>query len=72
MFDKNDERKFLGTLNRVKTFLIRHLGLPESESIKELLAEATNNQCVIEVSHRPNPNDPEVVYDEIKTTSPVG
>lgn len=53
-------RRFLG-----------HLGVEESLSLGEALAASVNKQCLGKLEHRPDKNDPEVVYQEVKRTSEV-
>jgi len=55
----------------LKTFLTGHLGLPPAGSFKELIASAMNQQCLADVNWRPDPRNPEIIYDEIKRTAPL-
>lgn len=72
MFDKNDEAKFNDTLNRVKTFLSKHVGCwEEGTPLKKGLADAVKQRVKFEVSHRTNPQDQEQVFAEIKRTMPM-
>jgi len=70
MLDRNDQRKFDGGMFRLKKMLLDHLGV-EGSTMKELLDNAKGHACRIEVSHRPNPDNPEIVYDEIRGTQPL-
>lgn len=55
----------------LKRFLVEHCGCSEDQTIAELLNDAVGNQVMAEVTHRPDPNDPEVVYAEIGRTTAV-
>lgn len=70
--DPAEEAKFEGTMNRLKSFL-DHCGVSYTagDRLGEKLAELTNAQFLAEVRHRVDPNDPEVVYNEIGRTAPV-
>jgi len=54
-------------------FLKEHLQVDSSDnpSVKELLARAINHQCLATVEWRPNPNNPEDVFVEIRRTAPI-
>lgn len=66
-----EEGKFEGTLNRLKSFL-GHLGLDADRgTLKEAIAESVNAQCLVQISHRQDPNDAEVFYHEIARTAPL-
>lgn len=72
MLDKNDESKFNDTLNRIKTFLSKHVGCwEEGEPLKKGLADCVKQRVKFEISHRTNPNDPEQVFAEVKRTMPM-
>ena len=67
LFDNGDEQAFERSLYNLKRFF-EHLGLEESMSLSEALAAAVGAQCLGELKHRPDPNDPEVVYAEMGRT----
>lgn len=73
MFNKEDDAAFKKTEFYHKQFLVDHLGIKAKKgaTTKALMAEATNNQCLGVVSWRPDKNNPEIQYDEIKRTAPV-
>lgn len=72
MFDKNDESKFNDTLNRMKTFLGKHVGCwEEGTPLKKGLADSVKQRVKFEISHRTNPNDSEQVFAEVKKTMPM-
>lgn len=59
------------TLFQFKRFL-EHCGIDVSEgTVKSQMAELPNAQCIVELRHRPDPNDPEVVYAQAGRTAPV-
>lgn len=70
--DPAEEAKFEGTLNRLKRFM-DHCGVSygPSDRLGEKLAELVGAQFLGDVKHRPDPNDPEVVYNEVGRTAPV-
>lgn len=69
--DPAEEAKFEGTLNRLKRFM-EHCGVDASSgSLGEKLAELVGTQFLGEVKHRPDPQNAEVVYNEIGRTAPV-
>lgn len=72
MFDKQDETRQQRSLFNLKRFLEDHLGcMTEKESIKVGLANAVGAECTITISHRPDPNDPEIKYDQVGRTAAV-
>jgi hypothetical protein len=71
IFNTEDDMKFEGSLNRLKEFMARcGVDVEESSTLGEKLAELPNTQFLGEVKHRLDPNDPNVVYNEVgRTTS---
>jgi len=71
LFNTTDgkEADFDRSMYNFKRFLVDHLGLPEEGSMEELMASAPGMQCLGRVGHRPDPNDPEIVYAEIDRTA---
>lgn len=63
-----DQANFDRSMFNLKRFL-GHLGVPEELSLTEGLAASVNMQCLGELTHRPDPDDPEVVYAEMGTTA---
>lgn len=59
--------------DRLKRFLVEHLQIADgsSKTIKELMAESPGHMFLGFVDWRPDPNDNEVFYDEIKKTAPL-
>lgn len=68
LFDNEDEAAFERSMYNVKRFL-DHLGVDDSLSLSEALAASVGAQCLGELKHRPDPNDPEVVYAELGRTA---
>ena len=69
--DPAESAKFEGTLNRLKSFM-QHCGVDaDSGVLGEKLAELVGMQFLGEVRHRPDPNDPEIVYNEVGRTAPI-
>ncbi len=68
LFDNADEQAFERSMYNLKRFF-EHLGVDESLSVSEALAACIGAQCLGELKHRPDPNDPEVVYAELGRTA---
>lgn len=73
MFNKEDDAAFKRTLFNLKRFLIDHLKVDGSDStpLKEMIDNSVNHSCSVFVQWRPDKNDSEVVYNEIKKTAPL-
>lgn len=69
IFNGEDEMKFEGTLNRLKEFMAKCGIDADSGALGEKLAELPNAQFLGEVKHRFDPNDANVVYNEIGRTA---
>lgn len=67
---EDDKASFDRSVFNLRRFL-GHLGVDESLSLGEAFAAAVNAQCLGEVTHRPDPNDPEIIYAEIGRTAEV-
>lgn len=50
---------------------LEHAAVDETLELSQAMAESVNAQFVGELRHRPDKNDPEVIYQEIGTTAPV-
>lgn len=73
MFNKEDEAAFNRTLFNLKRFLLDHLKVEgnENTSLSELIDASVGHQCLTFIGWRPDKNDQEVIYAEIKKTAPV-
>ena len=73
MFSTEDEDKFLASEYRVKSYCFKHLMVEETPGMTfpEMLDASVNHQCLASIKWRPDPNDPEIIYDEIGKTAPV-
>lgn len=73
MFDTTDDAKFAQTLFRLRTFLKDHLLLEISDEtpLKEALSMTANKRFIAPLSHRPDKNDPEVLYTQVGKTAPL-
>lgn len=72
MFNKEDEANFKRTLFNLKRFIGEHLQVDvEGVSLKEALSNTLNQSCLGTVGWRPDKNDPEIMYAEIKQTAPL-
>ena len=68
---EEDATNFERALNNLKRFIEHCGGDVSSGNMKEALASIVNAQVMGELKHRPNPNDPEQVFQEIGRTAPV-
>lgn len=64
--DPAEEAKFEGTLNRLKEFLDKAGVNVRQGTMGEWLHELPGSQFIVEVGHRPDPNDAAIVYAEVK------
>lgn len=73
LFNTEDEANFNRTLFNMKRFIKEHLLVENFDSIpmKEALAQCVNAQCLASIRWRPDPRDPEIMYDEIDRTAPA-
>lgn len=73
MFNTEDKNAFDRSLFNLKRFLEEHLQIDGASdmSINEALNAAVNCQFLGEVGWRPDRNDPEIQYAEIRRTAPV-
>lgn len=56
----------------LKRFLVDHCGVDEEgKTLGQLLEDAVGAQFLGEIKHRPDPDDPEIVYAEVGRTSAV-
>ena len=70
--EEEDKANFDRSLYNLKQFLGKHLALDlDGVTMKEALEASVNAQCLGEITHRPDPNDPEIIYAEIGRTAPV-
>lgn len=73
MFNTEDEAAFKRALFNLKRFLEDHLQVEtKGMGLNEAIDSSVGHQCLGEVKWRPDQNDPEVQYVEIKRTAPVG
>lgn len=72
MFDKDDDTSFLTTLNNVRSFIEKHLGIEIGKaSIKEILPKTINAVCMCDVQYQPDKNDASNMFARIKGTAAV-
>lgn len=74
MFNKGetdeDKAMFDRTLFNLKRFLSEHLGIEEG-ALKQAIDSSIGQQCLANVTYRPDPNDAEIQYAEIGRTAPI-
>lgn len=66
--DADAARAREGTLNRIKTFLTNLGVFSDGMSLQEGLMAAVSASCLVEIGHRPDPNDPERFYLDPRRT----
>jgi hypothetical protein len=73
MFNKEDEAAFKRSLFDLKRFLLDHLQVSgdDDTSLKELLNQSINMQCLVFMGWRVDKRDGETQYSEITRTTPV-
>lgn len=71
LLDRDDATKFKQTLFQLQNFLFNHLGIEEGTKMKEALNASVNHQCLVTLKYRPDKNDPEVQWLDVKSTAPV-
>ena len=76
MFNKGDDDEAKAgaarTLSNLRTFLEKHLAMDISGmTLKEAIDSSVGEQCMGEVQHRPNPEDPDNPFLDLGRTAPV-
>lgn len=73
LFDTDPEEKagFERSLFDVKRFLTNCGVDADSMGLSEALAASVGTQFLGELTHRPDPNDSEIIYTEVRKTAPV-
>lgn len=72
LFSNNpdDKAAFERSMFNLRRFL-DHCGVDDSLPMNEALAASVGQQFLAELTHRPDPNDPEIVYAEVGRTAQV-
>ena len=68
-FDKEDAARFGQTKEKLQRFLFEHLGIPFDISLKEAINQSVNKKCLVEISARPDKDDPTILYTNVKSTA---
>lgn len=71
LFNTQDEAAFRQTEFALKEFLTVHLGQDPKLSMKELMNGIVNKQCLGVLDYRPNADNPEIMYHDLKKTAPL-
>lgn len=72
MFNTEDQNAFDRSLFNLRRFLEDHLRVTDgSDDIKSALDNSVNSECLVQVAHRPDPNDAEIKYVQVRRTAPV-
>jgi len=68
---EEDKQSYARSEYQMRQFLAEHLGLDAEMSFSEAFPASVGAQFIGELIHRPDPNDPEIIYAELgrKTTS---
>ena len=67
----DEERARANSENRLKNFLSALGVFPEGVSLRDALAASPGSTCLVEVGHRPDNNDPERFYTEVRRVFPA-
>lgn len=70
MFNTEDENEFANSEFRFTEFLTVHLG-QDPASLKELMNGAVNKRFLGTLDYRPDRDDPERMYTQIRKTAPI-
>jgi hypothetical protein len=69
--DEAEVAKFEGTMFRLKSFM-SHCGIDaDGMTLGEAMTQLAGAQVIGEVKHRPDPQNAEIVYNEVARTAPV-
>jgi hypothetical protein len=71
LFNTKDEAAFKNTEFNLRNFLVEHLGLPADLTLKELMTMSVGKQCLGVIDYRPNKENPEIIYTDLKRTAPL-
>lgn len=71
LFNTTDQAAFDQTLFNMKNFLVEHLGLDPSLSIKELINASVNKKCLGVLDYRADNTNPEIMYHNLGKTAPL-
>jgi hypothetical protein len=68
-----EELAFLQTENRLKKFVREHLLLPldEAPDYSSIVALSKGRNVIVEIGHRPDKSEPDILYTEVKKTMPL-
>ncbi len=69
--DEGDKASYDRSMFNLKQFLSEHLSLGEDMAINEAFAASTGARCLVEVKHRPDPENTEIIYAEAGRTAAV-
>lgn len=73
MFNRGDEQAQKTTMDRLKTFIEKHLAIDYGDaSLKQVLPRTINAVCMANITYVPDRNDPTLMHANIKNTSAVG
>jgi len=67
---EDEKASYERSLFNLRRFL-DHCGVDSDMAMNEALAACVGQQVMAELKHRPDPEDPEVVYAEVGKTAPV-
>jgi len=68
---EDDQANFDRSMFNLRRFL-GHCGVPEELSLTEAFAASVGTTCLGELTHRPDPEDTEVIHADIGTTAEDG
>lgn len=71
LFNTTDEAQFKQTEYNLRQFFESHLKLDPTLTMKELMNAAVGKQCLGYIDYRPDQENPEVMYVDLKRTAPL-
>jgi hypothetical protein len=68
---EDDKANYERSRFQLRQFLEEHLGMDAGMAFNEAFAACVNAQCLVELKHRPDPENPEVIYAEAGRTTAI-
>jgi hypothetical protein len=69
--DQDDKAGFETTQANLRDFLVKHLGLDASMSIKEGINASVGKQCIGTLKYRADRDDPSTMFHDLGRTAPL-
>lgn len=71
MFEEGDNAAIEKANERLQRFIYEHVGIPWGTNMKQALNQCAGKQILVELDYRPDKNDPDNLYLNIKSTAPL-